>query len=246
VNILIIEDEHHAAERLKSLLNEIDTDMNMLANLDSVESSVNWLRENDSPDIIFMDIQLADGLSFSIFDQIEIEVPVIFTTAYHEYSIRAFLLKPIDLEDLKKAFRKIQKVKDIWTKKSWSFLSELVDAKNTTQVFRERFLVKIRDKFTFLMAEEVSYFYSEDSLTFLVNGGGRSYILDATLNSLEAELDPKSFFRINRAMIVNVKSVVDIHNHFNGRLKLGLAPEFKTDTLVSRDKVKSFKHWLGG
>jgi two-component system LytT family response regulator len=252
MKVVIIEDEFHAAQRLKKLLANILSDLEILDTIDSVEDAVVWFKSNAAPDLVFMDIQLADGISFSIFKQVKVETPIIFTTAFDQYSLKAFkvnsvdyLLKPIDESELNQAIQKFDKLNQKESKVAAESLAKLMSQIDSEKVYRERFLLKNKDKYTFLLAEEIAYFYSEDSLSFIVTQKGKSYIHDTSLNHLAEDLNPAKFFRINRKQIVNIKSIDAIHNHFNNRIKLDLNPTAKGDVIVSRDKVKDFKLWLG-
>ena len=249
---LIIEDEYHAARRLKKMISTIRPDMVILDVLDSVRDCELWFKENPNPDLVFMDIQLADGVSFSIFQKVNITAPVIFTTAFHEYSLKAFkvnsvdyLLKPIDELDLENAINKYEKLNLSRGQSTDESISSVMKSFVDKKPFRERFLVKIRDKFIFILADEVAYFYSEESVSFLVTRQGKSFIFDNTLSQLESELDPTKFFRINRKQLVHFSAITSISSYFNNRLKLDLQPKCKEEALVSREKVKEFKLWLG-
>ena len=253
MKVIIVEDEYHAVQRLQKLLAKLQPDLEVMAVLDSVRDTVAWLKANDHPDLAFFDIQLADGLSFSIFDEILLESPVIFTTAYDEYSLKAFkvnsidyLLKPVEEDELKSALAKFMRLNQQQNPGAIESFNALMKNLSEPTLFKERFLIKLRDKYHFILADEVAYFYSEDSVTFLVSTAGKSFIVESTLNQLVKELDPKKFFRINRSQVVHVQSIEDIHTYFNNRLKLVLKPAAQQESLVSRDKVKEFKLWLGG
>jgi len=249
MKVLIIEDEYHAAERLKKLLKSKLPEAQIIGPIDSVEDSVSWLKDNEAPDIIFMDIQLADGISFSIFEQIEVEAPVIFTTAFDEYSLRAFkvnsidyLMKPIDEEELSKAIKKFEKYRK---QDSVNLeLNSILKNFNQKSPYKSRFLIKRKDEFTYLLSEQIAYFYSEESVTFIVDKTGKNHIYDQTLNQIEENLEPKDFFRINRKQIIHVQSIGQIHSYFNNRIKLDLIPASEEEVIVSREKVKAFKGWL--
>ncbi len=251
MKLLIIEDEFHAAQRLQKLIKQILDKHEILAVIDSVEDAVEWFSEHPSPDLIFMDIQLADDLSFSIFQKVEVNAPVIFTTAFDQYSLKAFkvnsidyLLKPIDEVELADAIGKYQKINKLGMTASMATFTKLIESVNLQKAYKERFLIKQKDSYSFVLADEIAFFYSEDSVTFLVSETGKRYVFDATLSSIEKEVDPKKFFRINRKQLVHIKSIDRISAHFNNRLKLKLKQGSDVDTLVSRDKVPSFKNWL--
>lgn len=251
MRLLVIEDEYHAAQRLQTLLGNILDDAEILDVLDSVEDAVEWFNNNEHPDLVFLDIQLADDISFSIFRQVDIDVPIIFTTAYNEYSIQAFkvnsidyILKPVEEEDIRQAIAKYQKLNNR-EKGSESSLSRLMKTLNMKSSYRGRFLTKSRDRYNFILTDEIAYFYSEDSLTFIVTHNGKSHIYDTPLSQLKDKLDPDKFYLINRKWIVNIESIKSIDAYFNSRLKLSLTPSPKEEIIVSREKVKGFKEWLG-
>ncbi len=253
MRILIVEDEYHAAKRLESLILSHLEQSEILAVLDSVEDAVAWFKENEHPDLIFMDIQLADGISFSIFQQVEVNAPIIFTTAFDQYSLKAFkvnsidyLLKPIDEKELVQALEKYHKINKKELQPDIQSLGHLIQNMNIHKTYKERFLLKSRDKYYFLLSEEIAYFYSEDSLTFIVTNAGKSYVYDASLNHINEALNPNKFFRINRKQIVHIQSISKIHNYFNNRIKLELKTPASQDFIVSRDNVKEFKTWMGG
>jgi len=249
---LIIEDEYHAAKRLQSLLGKQNESIEILSVIDSVEDAIAWFSKEEHPDLVFMDIQLADGISFSIFREVEINAPIIFTTAYDQYSLKAFkvnsidyLLKPIDEKELNQALNKYHKINKKEIQPDLESLSKLVQNINLEKNYKERFLLKSRDKYSFLLADEIAFFYSEDSLTFIVSKKGKSYVYDASLNSVASELDPKKFFRINRKQIIHFESILKLDTYFNNRMILKLQPDSKQEFIVSRDNVKEFKKWLG-
>ena len=251
MKFLIVEDEYHAAERLKQLISNLIENCSIEGPLESVEESVEWLNSNDSPDLIFMDIQLADGLSFSIFDQTELNAPIIFTTAFDQYSLKAFkvnsidyLMKPIDESELSGALNKFYSLKGPDSIHNIESLRTILKNFKDKKHYKERFLLKKKDRYTFMLADEIAYFYSEDSISFIVDKQGKSHIYDATLNLLENQLNPQRFFRINRKQIIAFDAIVNIHNYYNNRIKLELNPKREEEVLVSRDKVKHFKIWL--
>jgi two-component system, LytTR family, response regulator LytT len=253
---LIIEDELPAARQLTKLLNNFNQNITIIEVLDSVEASVKWLQIFPSPDVIFMDIQIADGLSFDIFNQTEISCPVVFTTAFDQYAIKAFkvnaidyLLKPIDEDELATVIQKIQNRKAEMANQAPpqytpDFLNNLF--KNTIKTdYKERFLVKIGQNYTPIDSTDIAYFFSEDSITQFYTFSNKKYIVDYALDELESQLNPKYFFRINRKIIVNAQSIQKISPYFNGRLKLELTPVYTEDVYVARERVNDFKLWLG-
>ena len=251
-NILIIEDEHYAAKRLQTLILECLSDAHILSLCDSIEDSVDFLKNQAKPDLIFMDIQLADGLSFEIFKQVEVTSPVIFSTAFDEYTLQAFkvnsidyLLKPVDKKELAQA---IQKFKTLHQNKisspNWQEL--LQTFQQPQKIYKTRFLVKNGQEFIRLNIDDIAYFYSEDGLTFAMNKEGKRHIVDPTLDQLLEQINPEYFYRINRKQIVQIDSISKIHTYFNNRLKLDLQPVYSSDVIVSRERVKGFKAWVGG
>jgi DNA-binding LytR/AlgR family response regulator len=255
MKMLLIEDEAPAARRLAGLILEIRPNATLLGPLESVEMAVDWLEKNPSPDLIFMDIQLADGLSFDIFQKIEVVAPVIFSTAFDQYLQRAFkvhsvdyLLKPVGRDELLSAIEKFEKHYLVGEKSSnpaaldARFFEKMMQNLQKP-AYKSRFLVKNGATLGHLATTEIAYFYSEDSLTF-AKTTDRKFMLDQPLDLLESQLDPADYFRISRKLIVSISSVKKIHPHLNGRLKLDLAPATDLETFVSRERVHDFKEWL--
>ena len=252
MKILIIEDEIRAAQQLQTMLKAYGSEYHILGILESVEDSVEWLQNNAPPDLILMDIQLADGLSFEIFQKIKIEVPVIFTTAYDEYSIKAFkvnsvdyLLKPIQKKDLDNA---LEKYKKLFAQSSTlgidaSTLEKLV-SNLIVEPTRKRFMVKDGASMVFVMIEDIAYFYSEDGVSFLVKKNNKRYLIDMILDAIEKDVSASDFFRINRAQIVGIHAIQKIHPYFNHRLKLDILGNSKLDFIVSRNRTSDFKKWV--
>ncbi|MHC1704169.1 MAG: LytR/AlgR family response regulator transcription factor [Tenuifilaceae bacterium] len=249
MNYIIIEDERLSAERLAGLIKKSFPDFELVKTLDSVKSAVKWLSHNEQPQLAFFDIQLADGLSFEIFEQLSIEFPVIFTTAFNEYAIKAFkvnsidyLLKPIDEDELKGAVNKFKlsnsKPRKIENDAIALALSQL------TNNYKSRFLVKVGEHLRMINIEDVATFISMEKSTFIRTFNSRDYGIDFTLDQLEELLDPKNFFRINRKFIINIKSIQDIIAYSNSRLKLKLSISTDEDIIVSRERVVAFKKWL--
>lgn len=250
MNILIIEDEQLAADKLKSLIRELQDEHQVLEVLDSIEDSVAWLQQNEHPDLILSDIHLADGLCFSIYSKIEPKCPIIFTTAYEKYAIQAFevnsvdyLLKPIQLDKLEMAIQKCQ------TRKTPLHESQLLDTiqsaliKAPTQ-YKSRFLCKLGNTIKSIETKTIQYFYSQDKITFVVDKHKNRLPINNTLDEIDQMLDPKSFFRVNRKYIVNFHGIDEIHTYFKGRLKLKLNPHIEDDIIVSTEKSPIFKSWL--
>ncbi len=254
MRILIIEDEFHAAKRLSGLVTKLRPGAQILNVLDSVEDATEWLEQNSHPDLIFMDIQLADGLSFEIFKKTRIEAPVIFTTAFDEYALRAFktnsvdyLLKPVDEVEMVGALEKYERLfgKTDTPTLEVGAIQALLKAMAQPE-YSSRFVIKSSQGLTYLSVSEIAWFLSEGGLTYLVSKANKKHHLDYTLEQLEDLLDPKSFFRINRKMIVGIESVQKVSDYFNSRLKIALQPASgDEDSIVSRERVKAFRGWLG-
>jgi DNA-binding LytR/AlgR family response regulator len=251
MKLLIIEDEYHAQKYLVKLLKKIKPEAEILDRLDSVEESVEWFQNNPAPDLVFMDIQLADGLSFSIFKMVSVNAPVIFTTAFDQYTLQAFkvnsvdyLLKPVDEEDLKKAIKQYEQIYFNKANFDSNSLIQIINNLQQKQNYRQRFLIKQSNGFTHLSVDHIAYLYSEDGMTFLISTDNKRHLLDIPLDRIEKELNPKDFFRISRKQIIHIQSVSKIFTYFNHRLKLELKPASKLDAIVSRERVKEFKSWL--
>lgn len=253
MNVLIIEDEPFAQQELIRLLRLCDGSIRVLDRIDSVEESIRWLQSHPWPDLIFMDIQLSDGISFEIFNELEMQAPVIFTTAYDEYAIRAFkvnsldyLLKPIEEADLKKSLGKYQKLREMFREKG-SYLSQN-QVEDLLQLykpsFKSRLVSKMGSQILHLSVAEIAYLYSEDKITFVIMTNGKRYMLGYTLDQLERMLDPAAFYRLNRKYMAHVQAIDAIHKHFNSRLKVTLKPPVTDDILISRARVASFLEWL--
>lgn len=255
MKILIIEDEPFAQDEVRRLLSKAmkESEYEVVACLDSVEDSVVWFEQNPTPDLVFMDIQLSDGLSFEIFEHVDIPMPIIFTTAYDEYAIKAFklnsidyLLKPIKFVALKNAITKFQTVKDQYVNTTLHNNNELRDQllNRKEPDYKLRFLAKIGDQIRHISIEETSYFYAEDNLVYLVSNDNKHFIIDYSLEQLTKVLNPDLFFRATRGHIVKIDSIKKVHKYFNSRLKLELIPPFKDDVLVPRAKVGAFMEWM--
>jgi two-component system, LytTR family, response regulator len=251
MKVLIIEDEKHAADHIAKLIGDYDSSIEVIQVLGSVKKSVEWFNQNPLPDLLFMDIQLSDGLSFDIFKQCTITTPVIFTTAYDEYAIRAFklnsidyLLKPISPEELAGAIDKFKNIRQ--TAASGTFDLKSVDKvmKLLTREFKNRFLIKVGEHIRFIPVEDILYFNSLEKATFLQTSASKSYSIDYSLDDIESLIDPSIFFRISRKYIVSIESIVDIISFSNSRLKLKLKNCTDDNIIVSREKVQSFKTWL--
>jgi len=247
---IIIEDEKPAARRLARLLAELNLSVSVM--LHSVEESIAWFKGNEHPDLIFLDIQLSDGLSFEIFDEVAIKSAVIFTTAYDEYALQAFklnsidyLLKPIDDEDLEIAVKKYKSLKPAPQKLALDFddIKKLL-INPLEREFKKRFTVRVGQHLKIINADEVECFYSENKGTYAATIDGRNYLLDTTLEQLETELEPKIFFRVSRKFYININHINDIISYTNSRLQIKLNTFSEQDIIVSRERVRDFKLWL--
>lgn len=259
MKVLIIEDEELAVKKLQKTLASVDSTAEVVGVADSIRSSVSWLQQNPSPDLILMDIELADGQSFEIFDKVDVKSTVIFTTSYDEYALKAFkvnsidyLLKPIQKEDLHAALEKLKGLKSLYGNNSTPAPSLNVDnlvkelqQKLQPKEYRKRFLVKHAQKLVSVDVEEIAYFYSDGRLNFFKTTDNRKFVVDYTMDDLEEMLDPNQFFRISRAFYVAVNSIDQIHDYFGNRLLLNLRPAVDKEAIVSREKVTDFKKWMG-
>ncbi|WMN11360.1 LytTR family DNA-binding domain-containing protein [Marivirga salinae] len=249
MRVLLIEDERPAAARMKQLIANYLPEADIYGHLDSISTAIKWLQKEPSPDLIFCDIELADGQSFEIFEQVEIKSPIIFTTAYDQFAIKAFklnsidyLLKPIDSEELEKAILKFKNQK-FQSQIDLSQIQQLLKPKETH--YKSRFMVKIGEKIQSIPTEEVAFFFSAERTIFMqTKEVGKRYILDYTLDQIEEMLDPKSFFRLNRKYIASFESIDQVLSYSNSRLKIKLKSCDDNDILISREKVAKFKEWL--
>ncbi|WP_028374896.1 LytR/AlgR family response regulator transcription factor [Leeuwenhoekiella sp. MAR_2009_132] len=251
MNVLVIEDEKPAARRLTRMLEALA--LNVQAQLNSVEEAVNWFSSNKHPDLIFLDIQLSDGLSFEIFDAVEVTSAIIFTTAYDEYALQAFklnsidyLLKPIDDDELEAAVTKFRKqnkpTQDV--KLNFDDIRKLLGVNPVEREYKKRFTVKIGQHLKMITIEDVVCFYSENKGTYARTFDKRDYLLDTTLELLENELAPDVFFRVSRKYFVNVQAIQDIISYTNSRLQIKLKSGDDLEIIVSRERVKDFKLWI--
>lgn len=251
LTVAIIEDEPLAAEDLEKTLMEVDPEAKVIAKLDSVNSAIMWLKENEV-ELILSDIELGDGLSFDVFNQVTNNTPIIITTAYDQYAIRAFkensidyLLKPVDKAELESAISKYKN----WKKTGNDFdVNNLLEALRPqgSQKFQERFMVTLGEKIKSIPAEEVAYFFSEDRYTFLVTNEGTQHIINMNLGDLEGSLDPKKFYRINRKFIISYHSIQNMVAYSKSRVKIDLVPPPPNamDVVVSVERSGPFKKWL--
>ncbi|MEQ9309530.1 MAG: LytTR family DNA-binding domain-containing protein [Balneolaceae bacterium] len=250
MNYLIIEDEKIAALRLEEMLQELEPDCTILAKIGSIKESIKWLMLNKA-DIIFLDIQLSDGLSFSIFDKISVSTPVIFTTAYDQYAIKAFelnsisyLLKPIKKQDLKKSLEKFGKIKSGFAIDLESLISTY---QNEKLEYKKRFLITIGNTLKKLEVEDAAYFYAMDKSVYSKTFDGKTLPIEYSLDALEELLDPKTFFRINRKYLVNMNAIKRMEAWSRSRIKLHLEPVVsgELDSVVSINRSANFKKWIG-
>lgn len=257
MKILIIEDEAAAAEQLLKLVQPAFPDATIEGPLDTVEDSISWLAEAEQhPDLIFMDIQLADGMSFDIFSEAEIHCPVIFTTAFDQHALKAFqhngieyLLKPIKTEAFEQAVQKFNR----WTQEQaaplqpdWAALLQQMSQKNPSGSFQKRLVIRYGQQIKALEIKEAAFFYIESKVTILKTFEGKSYPVDQNLEELESILDPAKFFRINRKMIVNIEAIHQMSAHTKSRVRLALKPAFEEEVVVSAERSPHFKEWLKG
>ena len=247
---IIIEDEKPSARRLQRMLQKLNIESEAL--LHSVEESIAWFQNNPHPDLIFLDIQLSDGLSFEIFETIDIQSAVIFTTAYDAYALQAFklnsidyLLKPIAGADLEKAIRKFEhRLPDTGSMDlDLKAIKELLVSGEEPD-YKKRFSIKVGQHIKLINTMDIECFFSENKGTYLHTSTGRNYLLDTTLERLESELDPKVFFRINRKFFINVNAIQDIISYTNSRLQIKLKSYRENEVIVARERVKDFKNWL--
>lgn len=246
-NVLIVEDELPNAERLKRFIAELRPNYTIMGVIESVTEAVTWLKTNDCPDLLLLDVRLADGLSFSIFDNIQINCPIIFTTAYDEYAVKAFklnsidyLLKPIEKEELLASIEKLERLDNNITP-----VEELVKyLKREQEPYRTRFLLPYRDGYKTLQVSEIEYIYLEHKITHAKLINGNEEVLPQGMEELEQQLDPRYFFRANRQYIIHVNAIGQIFNSFNGKLKVVLKQSRETEIIISREKAHQFKSWL--
>ncbi len=249
LNILIIEDEPLAATRLERLIREVEPGVHILGILDSVQQAVAWL-QNHTADLIFLDIHLADGNSFSIFDQVEVRTPIIFATAYDQYAIKAFkvnsvdyLLKPIEKEELAQSMKKYLGGQAVQA--AGADMTALMKAINQRQAeYQKRFMITSGDKIKSIATEDVAYFFGRQKYVFLVTRDNRRHIIDYTLGALEDLLDPGQFFRINRQFIISFPAITNMYTYSKSRIKIELDPPGEIEAIVSIDKARLFREWL--
>jgi DNA-binding LytR/AlgR family response regulator len=274
MNVLIVEDEKPAARRLNRMLEKLD--LHVEHTVHSVKEAVEYLSSSPAPDLIFLDIQLSDGLSFEIFDHVTVESAIIFTTAYDEYALKAFklnsidyLLKPIDAQELEGAVNQFKnRFQDALRRRSLSRATTRDESEkptstaaqiqpidlhqiakllgNTQDSYKNRFTIKVGEYIKLFTADEILLFYSENKGTYIHLPSGRNYLMDTKLEAIDTALDPKKFFRISRQAIVHISAITDIVSYTNSRLKVRIDSFKEFDLVVSREKVKDFRAWLEG
>ena len=250
MKVLIIEDEKPAAEKLKKSIQKIDPGISVEAMLGSIKEAIVWLQKNPVPELIFMDIELTDGLSFKIFNAVNITCPVIFVTAYDEYWQEAFehnsidyLLKPVKQEKLEATLKKYEQLKQYFT----SNLQQLIQWQQQPQqqAYKKRFLVKKGNDYLTIKTEDIAYFYAIHKLVCMVEKEGQKFILDKSLSDLEKELEPAMFYRVNRKFLVNINAIRKIKTYPKSKLQLELTPSINEDIIVSQENATAFKEWAG-
>ncbi len=258
MKVLIIEDEKPAAEKLELLLKKYDSQIEILSQITTVEKSIEYIRINQEQiDLIFLDIQLTDGLSFDIFKSVKVEKPIIFTTAFNEYAIDAFklnsidyLLKPLSYESLVAAMEKIKSLQNnLPQDKPQSNISIDQIAKllsGTVSNYKTRYLVKLGEHIKSISTDDICFFYAEGRTVFIITNENRKFIVDNTLEELIAQLNPEKFFRANRSFIINFDHISDVIVYSTSRLRVKFPHEFEKEIIVSREKVTDFKSWYGG
>ena len=251
MRVIIIEDETPAANRLTKLLHAINDEVEVVARLDSIASAVQYFSSAKNVDLVFMDIQLADGLSFDIFYQAKVKAPVIFTTAFDQYTLKAFkvnsvdyLLKPIDEKELRSA---VEKYKELYHKKENDFSEKMLKMMQemNTGKYKERLLVKRGQQLSYVKTEAMAFCYADGKLCYAVDFNNNKHLLENNLTQLEEQLQPNKFYRINRHLLVNIDAIKKVHTWLGGRLKLEILPSTTAETVVSRERVNGFKDWLG-
>lgn len=248
MDVVIIEDERLSADKLIRMIGQYDPQIEVVASLDSVKKGVNWFRENSPPDLVFLDIQLSDGTAFDLLNQINQSPPIIFTTAYDQYAIKAFkfnsidyLLKPLEQDGLQQALDKFKRTDQVETPSQQSFgkVDQLINGE-----FKKRFLIKVGDQYQSIEVTNAAYFMYDDGLTYLFDKEGNKWPMDQSLDHLENMLHPLEFFRINRKFLISLGAISQIHSYFNSRLLLKLKHETNEEVIVSRDRVGDFKRWM--
>ncbi len=250
MTILILEDETLAGNKVQNLLAEIDAEIKVLDTLKSIEAGKEWLENNEHPELIISDIRLLDGLSFELFEAINYQRPIIFTTAYDQYAIKAFevnsvdyLLKPIQKEKLEKALAKFKTIKNTDAAPvAYQDIIALINANK--QEYKSRFMIRSGQKIVAIPVDKIAYFCSINKLTYIITYDNKKFACDQTLEIIDQQLDPKLFFRANRQFIVKFDAISEIHPYFKGRIKINLQPAAEDDIVISAERTPDFKKWL--
>ncbi|MFC6998514.1 LytR/AlgR family response regulator transcription factor [Rufibacter roseus] len=257
MNILLIEDEYLASEKLEAQLLRYDSTIQVVGTIDSIRNAVKWFETHPAPDLAFLDIHLSDGNSFEIFQKVDVKCPIIFTTAYDEYAVKAFkvnsidyLLKPISNEDLAAAMEKFKNLRQQQPAAPALDMTQIMALLNRNQTpetphYKNRFLVKSGQKIRSVSTDEIAYFYAEDKIVFLITTAGQRFITDYTLDTLQELLDPEQFSRLNRQFIAHIHSIDEIHPYLKGRLKVYVKPNTDKEIIISNERAHAFKEWLG-
>ena len=255
MNVLLIEDEEAAANRIRKMLLQVDEHLNVVAITDSIEATVTWMAQHPQPDLIISDIHLADGSSFEIFKQTKVASPVIFTTAYDQYAIQAFklnsidyLLKPVKLPELVQSLEKFKKQHQANNTPAidYSKLLEALQPKQETPNFQKRLLIRFGPHLKAIEIDSVAYFYTQEKVTHLCTFENKRLPVDLTLDEVEAILDPAVFFRINRQFIINIAAIDAMYSYSKSRVKIDMKPASDQETIVSAERAAAFKQWLTG
>lgn len=249
MNVVVVEDEKPSARHLKRLIEK--QKLNVVQLLYSVQEAVAWFETHPHPDLIFLDIQLSDGLSFEIFDKVDLKSPIVFTTAYDEYALKAFklnsvdyLLKPIDEEELAQAINKYRD-RILETPVNLKDIHRILEGGKVEKQYKNRFSIKVGQHLKVFTNEEIGCFYSENKGTYLNTTDNRNYLMETTLENLETEVSPEKFFRANRKFLINLNAIDDIISYSNSRLKIKLKSYSEGEIIVSRERVRDFRKWLG-
>jgi two-component system, LytTR family, response regulator LytT len=250
MNVLIIEDEKIASERLEQLLHQIDKTISVVAKIGTVRDAISWLGTN-TVDLIFSDIHLSDGLSFNIFEKVEVTIPVIFTTAYDQYAIKAFkvnsidyLLKPIEIEKLTQSIEKYKSLAENRSVNNLNIEFLLKSFIKKEETYKKRFMITIGPKVKIINVEDITYFFVQDKSVFIQTRNNKIAAIDYSLEALEKILDPELFFRINRKYIVHINSIANIYTLSKSRIKITLTPPVDEDIIISFNRSRNFKNWL--
>jgi DNA-binding LytR/AlgR family response regulator len=254
LKVVIIEDEHHNYRMLRGMVEQFRPDWEIIGPFESVNKSVTWFKENPEPDLIFMDIQLVDGISFSIFEQVKIDSMVIFTTAYDEYALQAFnvnsidyILKPVKEIKLQEAIMKFEKFHD--NKQQNTIVPDYKEMLNAIvrgeKKYRKRFLIAGATSYSKIDTKDIALFYTENRITYAVTFDGKEHTLDLTMEKLDEQLDPEVFFRASRSYIIHNDAIQKIESYFGGKLYIKMTSPIKHEITISRLKATEFKNWLG-